>query len=1021
MTETRTRSCGRRRIHTFGSASLAALIVAVAAPSHGQAIVDLRDTTILNPAANIPAQCYTKTELDDGVVVNPCYTCHVRGQEPNYTNDSDLQLENAFPSAALENPWDNLFEDRSARVAATPDAEILDYIRQDNYRTPAGRIAIADRLADLPEGWDYDGDDSWSGYAPDVALNFDDEGFDRDATGGYTGWRAFASYPFPGTYWPANGTHSEVLIRLPEAFHRDAAGAFNIEVYKVNLAILEAMIQRRDVPVTPVDEAALAVDLDRDGSHGTARHVAYDWAPREGRDMSWVGAAKAAQEAGEVHLAAGLYPEGTEFVQLLRYVGVTEDGEIVPAARIKEIRYARKTGWRTYARLEEISLDEAKDRDDFPDRMRVFEGDPERGQINPERGWRLQGFVEDANGYLRPQSFEETASCVGCHGELGVTTDSMFAFARKLPATAEQGGWYHWSQRGLDGLNEPKLGIANAGPFYEYSYYVMYNRSASEVRNDAESMTRFFDDEGALIQATIDDLHDDVTVALNPTRERALSLAKAYRTIVEDQDFVEGRIVNIVSLEDTVHQDVTDIPETGIEESTNTTGVLPCFDQGQPCRPNATQPELDARAMAVLGDGMGGPNGERYALDAHGIIDISRYAVSIEDVFLTFPPRLTLPTREIVPLSGMRGCYSCHRIATVSVEGDFRADIPAPLDAVGAAEGPGLTRLTDGGGKDLGARWSPDGSMVAFVSDRGGSQQIWLREMESGDLRQLTRGPATHGWPEWSPDSRHIAAWSHDPDSGRQAIASIDVTTGTATLLAESDDYLDRPDWRPDGKWLAYAARIDGNWDIFAVSADGATRHRLTAETQMETNPLWSPDGSMLAYKVAPDKQYNLTLQNFMTFEAGLDAPRIHAWDGPQSVQMSDWSPDGSAIAYTAEIVNDASGADRVTYAAMVSEVGVDGPAAVALATVPLAQGLTLGDRGAYFSPNGQHVAFWAWDTEHNATLWLHDRETGTVERVTEGGPDLYPQWRPDGGALIFESTRGGSSDLWLLDLDARG
>jgi Tol biopolymer transport system component len=240
-------------------------------------------------------------------------------------------------------------------------------------------------------------------------------------------------------------------------------------------------------------------------------------------------------------------------------------------------------------------------------------------------------------------------------------------------------------------------------------------------------------------------------------------------------------------------------------------------------------------------------------------------------------------------------------------------------------------------------------------------------------------------------------------------------------VLAESADYLDRPAWRPDGAWIAYAARIDGNWDLWLVSADGTERHRLTAETQMETNPLWSPDGTMLAYKVAPDKQYNLTLQNVMTFEGGFEAPSIHAWDGPQSVQMSAWSPDGSAIAYTAEIVTDASGADRVSYAALVSDVALDGPAAVASATVPLARGQTLGDRGAYFSPDGSEVAFWAWDIDHNATLWLHDRATGTVERVTEGGPDLYPQWRPDGRALVFESTRAGTSDLWQLDLDGDG
>lgn len=57
---------------------------------------------------------------------DPCYSCHTRGTRPNFLDDSDVQLAYAFPGPALTNPWTNLFEDRSARVDAIGDQQILD-------------------------------------------------------------------------------------------------------------------------------------------------------------------------------------------------------------------------------------------------------------------------------------------------------------------------------------------------------------------------------------------------------------------------------------------------------------------------------------------------------------------------------------------------------------------------------------------------------------------------------------------------------------------------------------------------------------------------------------------------------------------------------------------------------------------------------------------------------------------------------------------------------------------------------
>lgn len=532
-----------------------ALILA-AGPAASQ---DLTSKTLRNLTAYIPPQCYTEVaDAATGRVENPCFTCHVRARVPNYVNDPDLQESYAFPGPGTTNPWTNLFVDRSAAIAAVADAEIDTWVATDNYFDADGTITLARKLAELSPDWDADKDGRWAGFVPDVRFAFDDEGFDIAPDGTPTGWRAFAYVPLPATFWPANGSTDDVLIRLPEIYRSDATGAYDAETYKLNLAITEALIKRADVAIDPVDEAAHGVDLDKDGTIGTADHIAFDWAPKQGRTMSWVGAAKAAQEAGAAPLAAGLFPQGTEFLHTVRYIDVAS-GNVAMAPRMKEVRYARKTAWQTYAELEDWALGELKEDSDFPDRTKQFLGNVETG-IGNGTGWRYQGFIEDGDGALRPQTFEETVFCMGCHGSIGVTDDSAFAFPRKLAADgAHARGWYHWTQKGLQGTPDPVRADGNR----EILYYLLQNGAGDEFRNNREILARAFLPDGTIDPAFAAALETDVTAALFPSAERARSLNKAYREVVLEQSFARGRDA-VASPAEHVHRSVEQDEPTGI-------------------------------------------------------------------------------------------------------------------------------------------------------------------------------------------------------------------------------------------------------------------------------------------------------------------------------------------------------------------------------------------------------------------------------------------------------------------------
>ncbi len=1007
----------------FLLAALAVLFTArpgIAASDNQHNPVDLKSRTLVNKTAYIPAQCYVKTKVsasDDRSISNPCYVCHTRSQEPCYTNDQALQLSWSMPEAALQNPWTNLFEDRSERVKAISDTAIEEYIRHSNYFDTRNRIILQQKLTALPESWDINGNRKWDGYSPDCWFSFDKQGFDKSPEGDYSGWRAFAYFPFPDTYWPGNGSIDDILIRLPDSFRTDEQGKFSLEVSRINFAIVEALIKKEDIPIPAVHEKKYGTDLNGNGRIDKASRVAFSWDPLHGKNMSYIGRAKLDQQRGVLHLAAGLFPEGTEFLQSIRYVD-TKNGVSVLSRRMKELRYMKKIAWKSYAQLEEAAIHEIKEKDDFPDRTRTILGNSEQG-IHNGSGWILQGFIEDEKGDLRPQSFEETAVCIGCHGGTGSSTDSTFGFARKQKDQSGKTSWYHWNEKGYTDITEPKVEIRGAGVYYEYSYFLMYNRAVNTFRNSDWIQEKFFTPAGHVKPQSVAQLHDDIAILLTPSRERALLMNKAYKTIVTDQDFINGREVNIRPLS-SVQKQLKQDQRTGILQPTSINRFAADFgtsmaaaETGRPTRPRQSSP-------AITGKGMPGPDGTKYEVDWDGIIHKSRYSHMVPGLSFTFPPRLTLPTRYIVPTGKNRTCYTCHRLEYPT--GDTPTGIHS-VEPLLSTESPtrNALSLSTSKSRDINGTWSPDGKQILFVSDRSGSDQLWLMDSTGKNLRQLTDDPGIAAWPAWNASGDTIVYWTYEKSSKRYSIKTVQRKTTNGNVYAAPQELitgraiLARPVFHPQENIISYAVKAGNNWDIWIYNLDTDTKIRLTDSPNMETNPIWRPDGKAMAFKVAPGGDYPLTEEYFMTFENGYDTPTVYVWDGPQSVQMNDWSPDGKKITYTAEIISNSPGKDRVLYAAMVSDISLKNGKASVDNTRILARKQTRGDRGPVFSPDGGKIAFWGWTTGGHANIRLYSLTTEKLTDLTRSGTDMYPQWNPDGQSILFSSTRKGNRDIMLL------
>jgi len=469
--------------------------------------------SLYNPEAVVPPQCYTKHEGTH----NPCYVCHQSHdgeRRLNAMNDARLQSEYDFAEEAFHNHWTNLFVDRAGAVAAVSDRQILEYVGQDNY-TP-----LVARLEEL----------GWPGYVPRVQNlekgpdAFDEDGFARDGSG----WVAFNYKPLPSTFWPTNGSTDDVFVRLPPRFRSNADGEPERGIYKLNLSALEAAIKDlTTISIAATDETALGRDLDGDGelSKGVTRMR---------RPETYFGSA--ADEA----LVRFLYPEGTEFLHTVRYLGVADDGGIYAPPRMKELRYMKKH--RFLGPEEVVQRYQA-----FEEEEGGFREVPGYGMDNGF-GWYVLGFIEDASGTLRPQTHEEGLFCMGCHTSIGATIDQTFAFPRKVTGAR---GWGYIDLRGME--DAPLLGDTRP----EILQYFGRAGGGDEFRENEELLERFFTEDSEVLTGKV--RGRKVYELITPSRERALALNKAYLTIVREQSFIRGRDASIDPMQN-VYREVD--PET---------------------------------------------------------------------------------------------------------------------------------------------------------------------------------------------------------------------------------------------------------------------------------------------------------------------------------------------------------------------------------------------------------------------------------------------------------------------------
>ena len=143
--------------------------------------------------------------------------------------------------------------------------------------------------------------------------------------------------------------------------------------------------------------------------------------------------------------------------------------------------------------------------------------------------------------------------------------------------------------------------------------------------------------------------------------------------------------------------------------------------------------------------------------------------------------------------------------------------------------------------------WSPDGKLLAFSSGRDGNAEIYTLRIADRLLTRLTRHDAIDTSPTWAPDGRSIAFTSDR--GGSPQIYIMDAGGGSVRRLTSELSYCDSPSWSPGpAETIAFTARVPGGFDIFVHDIKTGALIRLTDGGGINESPRWSPDGRHLAF-----------------------------------------------------------------------------------------------------------------------------------------------------------------------------
>ena len=347
------------------------------------------------------------------------------------------------------------------------------------------------------------------------------------------------------------------------------------------------------------------------------------------------------------------------------------------------------------------------------------------------------------------------------------------------------------------------------------------------------------------------------------------------------------------------------------------------------------------------------------------------------------------------------------------------------------------TRITSGSGFDGQPRFSPDGKSIVFVSDRSGSENLYLVSPDGSNLRPLTTGRNNaYISPDWTPDGAYIVVsrandlwlYHRNGGSGLRLTGQAPAPTGGGPGGGgNAPSNFMGASVTPDGRFIYAGARTGpAGYNQMMASTQVVMYDRETGRVATRTlnlgtgfRPAVSPDGKWLAYASRQMAVTGLKVRDLATGDERWVAHDIQR-DDIESRGSRDllpgysWTPDSRAVilAHHGKIwkLDIATGKQEpIPFTAQVDQklgelVRFEYPVNDSVLTVRQV-------RGARPSPDGRRVAFSALDH-----LWIMDLPNGTPKRLTTSTDGEHnPVWSPDGRAIAYVTWTEDGGDIYRI------